>query len=475
MHRRLVRRLAVAGCALSLLVTPGLTTAGASAATPDDAAAAPAAERHGGKGGGHHHGDRDEARRVGYFTQWGARDRDFLVKDLVTSGTAKRLTHLNYAFGNVSPDGKCFEANLGDEGDAYTDYQRPMTAAESVDGRADKPRQRLAGNFNQLRKLKRMYPDLKVMMSLGGWAWSTHFSDAVRTPESRREFVSSCLDLFIEGNLPRIDGKGGPGSAAGLFDGIDLDWEWPNYPGDVDTVYRPEDKENFTALVAEFRRQLDKAERGRHDRDRGRGHGHGHGHECDRDLLLTAFLPASSAAMDAGYETRKLFPHLDYATVQGYDLHGAWEKNTNQQSAIHSPDDSLEQVVDDWLERGAPRDKIVLGIPFYGRGWQGVEGGGDGFNQPAAGAAPGTWEAGFEDYKVLKEFAASGEYEVYRDRENGHAWLFDGNTFWTYDDPQVIAQKAEYIDDRDLGGAMVWSLDGDDDGELYRVLDRGLD
>ncbi|MHA4815225.1 glycoside hydrolase family 18 protein [Streptomyces aculeolatus] len=463
MHRRLVRRLAVAGCALSLLVTPGLTTAGATAATPDGAAAdrQPAQAGKGGHGGHGDRGGRDEARRVGYFTQWGARDRGFLVKDLVTSGTAKRLTHLNYAFGNVSPDGKCFEDNIPGEGDAFTDYQRTMTAAESVDGRADSPRQRLAGNFNQIRELKEKYPDLKVMMSLGGWAWSTHFSDAVRTPESRKEFVSSCIDLFIKGNLPRIDGRGGPGSAAGVFDGIDLDWEWPNYPGDVDTVYRPEDKENFTAVVAEFRRQLDQVERSRE----GRG----------RHLLLTAFLPANANAMDAGYETRKLFPKLDYATLQGYDLHGAWEKNTNQQSAIHSPDDSLQQVVDDWLRRGAPRDKLVLGIPFYGRGWQHVEGGGDGYNQPAGGAAPGTWEAGFEDYKVLKEFAASGEYEVHRDKESGHAWLFDGSTFWTYDDPKVIAQKAEYIDDRNLGGAMVWSLDGDDDGELYRVLDRGLD
>ncbi|MQY13532.1 Chitinase 63 [Streptomyces sp. RB5] len=440
MRRRLLSRLAVAGCALSVVLTPTIADA---------------------RGGGHDgHGGRDSAsyKRVGYFTQWGVYGRDFQVNDLVTSGTAAKLTHLNYAFGNINADGKCFLEPVPGEGDPWADYQRPMDAENSVDGVADTAEQKLAGNFNQLRELKRKYPKLKVLISLGGWSWSTNFSNAVATPEKRKALVASCVDLYIKGNLPLLDGKGGKGSAKGLFDGIDIDWEWPNWPGDADTVYRPEDKQNFTAMLAEFRKQLNV--------EGARQHKH---------YQLSAFLPANAAAIDAGIEARKVFELLDFGNLQGYDLHGPWEKTTNQQSAIHSPDDSLEQVVNDWRRRGAPASKIVVGVPFYGHGWTGVTGGGDGYQQPAAAAAPATWEAGSEDYKVLKQRLAAGEFTLYRDDANGHAWLFDGNTFWTYDDPKVVTAKTKFIKDLKLGGAMIWSLDGDTaDGELINALDSGL-
>ena len=136
------------------------------------------------------HGDRS-LKRVGYFTQWGIYGRGFLVKNLVTSGAAARLSHINYAFANVSEDGRCFEANLAGEGDAWADYQRPAPASESVDGVADAPEQALKGNFNQLRKLKSRHPELKVLLSIGGWTWSTYFSNAALTSASRRAFVAS--------------------------------------------------------------------------------------------------------------------------------------------------------------------------------------------------------------------------------------------------------------------------------------------
>jgi chitinase len=116
----------------------------------------------------------------------------------------------------------------------------------------------------------------------------------------------------------------------------------------------------------------------------------------------------------------------------------------------------------------------VLGIPYYGRGWTGVTGGGDGLFQPAAGAAPATFEPGFEDYQVLRTLVDSG-YTLHRDPAAGHAWLFDGTTFWTFDDPEVVRQKARYIRTHGYGGAMVWSLDGDDDtATLTRQIHSGL-
>ena len=403
--------------------------------------------------------------KVGYFTQWGIYGRAFTVKKLNDSGAAARLTHLNYAFGNVSPDGRCYVDGGPGEGDPWADYQRPVPAQESVDGVADAWGEPLNGNFGQLQKLKALHPDLRVLISLGGWSWSTHFSDAARTPQSRRDFVASCIDLYIRGNLPNPDGSaGGPGSLAGVFDGIDLDWEWPGSAGDVDTVFRPEDKQNFTALVAEFRRQLDAV--GRADR---------------RHYQLTAFVPANPAAIDAGFEVPKVFRNLDFATVQSYDFHGGWETVANQQSALRVPAGATEpayavdRTINAWIDRGAARGKLVLGVPYYGRGWTGVTGGRNGLFGTSTGPAPATYEAGYEDYKVLRSKVGQDGYRVYRDLRAGTAWLYDGTTFWTYDDPAVLLQKALYIRTERLGGAMIWSLDGDDDrATLTRTLDLGL-
>src|SRR5690606_17772506 len=110
----------------------------------------------------------EEPMRIAYFTQWGIYQRGYLVRDIVTSGAAERLTHIHYAFGNISPDGLCFETNEPGVGDAWADYQRRFTASESVSGVADTWDQPLAGNFNQLRQLKQRYPHLTVMFSLGG-------------------------------------------------------------------------------------------------------------------------------------------------------------------------------------------------------------------------------------------------------------------------------------------------------------------
>ena len=397
-------------------------------------------------------------KQVGYFTQWGIYGRQFYVKNLDTSGAAARMSHVNYAFANVSAEGRCFEANAAGVGDAWADYQWPVPAELSVDGVGDAWGEPLNGNFGQLLKLKQKYPKLKVLLSIGGWTWSTYFSNAA-TPENRAAFVASCLDIFIKGNLPVLDGgSGGPGSALGVFDGIDLDWEWPAWPGEEGNVIRPEDKVNFTGLVNEFRSQLDSL-----------------GKANKKHYELSAFLPANPGAIDAGFEVSKVFRALDFATVQGYDYHGPWELTTNQQSALRSPDFSLSQVVSDWTSRGAPAREIVIGIPYYGHGWTGVTGGGTGYNQPATGPAPATWEAGFEDFKVLRDKVNAGAYTVHRSVRDGQAWLFDGTTFWNYDDPAVVLQKSLWVRVRGLGGTMVWSLDGDtNDALLTRTIHFGL-
>ncbi|MFD8013877.1 glycoside hydrolase family 18 protein [Streptomyces sp. NPDC058955] len=399
-------------------------------------------------------------KRVGYFTQWGIYGRNFQVKDLDTSGSAARLSHINYAFGIVDKAGKCVIGPVPGS-DPWADYIRPVDAATSVDGTADTAEQPLAGNFNQLRELKAKHPNLKVMISLGGWSGSAYFSDAVRTPASRKALVSSCIDLYIKGDLPQDGARGGAGAAAGLFDGIDLDWEWPGSEGNPGNVIRPEDKVNFTALVREFRTQLDAYGRSLPQR---------------RHYELSAYVPTAPAKIDAGFEVSKIMRDFDFVNLQGYDFHVSGEQTTAQQSALFAKNDwSVEGTVKSWLRRGAPAHKLVVGMPFYGQGWTGVTGGGDGLGQPAAGPAPATWAPGSEDYKNLKKLAESGTYTLHRGHRGGHAWLFDGTTLWTYDDPAVLRTKANWVRTHGLAGAMVWSLDGDTaDGELMGAIDRGL-
>lgn len=386
-------------------------------------------------------------KRVAYFIQWGIYGRDYHVKDIDVSGAAAKLTHINYAFGFVGPEGTCYSP------DPWADWQRGVPAEQSVDGVADDGTGPLQGNLNQLKKLKAKYPALKVLISLGGWTGSKYFSDAVLTPESRGKLAASCVDLWLKGNLP----GSAPGAGAGVFDGIDLDWEWPGSSGNEGNIIRPEDKQNFTLFVQEMRKQVDAHKKG---------------------TQLTAFLPASAAKIDAGFEVRKVFAALDFATVQGYDLHGSWDPITGHNGNLFNdrrdPNPvkfSVDQTVRDFISRGAPKQKIVVGVPAYGQGWTGVSGGGDGLWKPATGPAPGKWAAGVEDYKDL--IAKPGKR--YRDLRTGSLWLYDGNEFWSYDDPASLLGKAAYIRLKGLGGSMMWSIDQDDakaslTSALYSVL-----
>ncbi|MEN3356904.1 MAG: chitinase [Mycobacteriales bacterium] len=458
-QRSLSNRLVVAATAAALLAGVGLAMPGASAAAAGAGAtsAGPA-----GAGAGGPVADRGgRYRKVGYFVQWGIYGRAFFPKDVETTGMASRLNTIDYAFENVGADGRCFEANAAGVGDAFADYQRSYDAASSVDGVADTWDQPLRGNFNQLRELKARHPNLSVLVSLGGWSFSKYFSDAALTPASRRAFAASCIDLFIKGNLPQLAGDpaGGPGAAAGVFDGIDLDWEWPGSDGNAGNIIRPEDKRNYGLLMAEIRRQLD-----------------AYGRRTHRHYALSAFLPAAPAKISAGVDVRSVFRSLDWATVQGYDLHGTWETGTNHQAQLFSPAAdpaperfSADQAIRSYLRAGAPAGKLLLGIPYYGRGWAGVPDVNHGLYQPGTGPAPATFDAGVEDYKVLKTLPG----QRFTDRRAGATWLYDGSTFWSYDDLPAIAAKTRYVTANRLGGTMVWELDGDD-GTLTAAIANGL-
>jgi len=400
-------------------------------------------------------------RVIGYFTQWGIYGRGYRVKNIDTSGSASRLTHINYAFGNVR-NNRCevgltqaSDPNTGVGGDAFADYTKSFGAAESVDGVGDTWSQPLRGNWNQLKKLKAKYPGLKVLISLGGWTWSRGFSSAAR-PENRQAFIASCIDAYINGNLPVTDGAGGTGAATGVFDGIDIDWEYPAACGL--TCGTPEDNANFTALLAEFRRQLDAVRPG---------------------LLLTIAAPAGIDKIRVT-DPGAYHQYLDFINVMTYDFHGAWEAKTNHHSALFdSPSDpstgdavfyNSNDAIEAYLARNVPASKLNLGIGYYGRGWTGVANVDNGLYQSGS-AAPGTYEAGNEDWKVLKDRAGT----VYTDTNARATWKYDGNTFWSYDTPAMVTEKMTYVKTQGLGGAFFWEFSGDDaQGTLTSTISNGL-
>lgn len=409
----------------------------------------------GGGGGGN-------KRVIGYFTQWGIYGRNYQVKNIDTSGSAAKLTHINYAFGNVR-NNRCevgvtqaSDPNTGVGGDAYADYGKSFAAGASVSGVGDTWDQPLRGNWNQLKQLKAKHPNIKVLISLGGWTWSRGFSSAAQ-PANRQAFVASCIDAYIKGNLPVADGAGGAGAALGVFDGIDIDWEYPVACGL--SCGTPADNANFTALLAEFRRQLDAVRPG---------------------LLLTV---AVGAGVDKIRVTdpASYHPYLDFINVMTYDFHGAWDPQTNHHSALFdSPADpstgdqkfyNSNDAMEAFLSRGVPASKLNLGIGYYGRGWTGVASGNNGLYKSASGAAPGTYEAGIEDWKVLKNL----NWPVYTDSVAKATWISNGSTFWSVDTPAMVTEKMGYVKTQGLGGAFFWEFSGDDaQGTLTKAISDGL-
>ena len=401
-----------------------------------------------------------------YFTQWGIYGRNYHVKNIETSGSAAKLTFINYAFGNVYADGRCgiitrAESGNGDGGDAYADYQKSYDAASSVDGVGDTWDQPLKGNFNQLKKLKARHPQIKLFISLGGWSWSKNFSRFAASAAGRETMVASCIDIYLKGNLPVGDGAGGAAAAAGVFDGIDIDWEYPGGGGQPYNTVSTDDKQNFTALLGEFRRQLDLLEG-----------------QTGRDYLLTIAAGAGAEKID-NTEPARYSQHLDWINLMTYDFHGGWEAQgpTNFHSNYlldpNTPATGAartyagETAVQRLLGAGVPAQKIVLGIPFYGRGWTGVTNSGNGLYQRATGPARGTYEAGIEDFKVLAPRNAPKFY----DPTTGQMWTYNGVEFWSFDDARVIATKIDAVNSQGLGGLFSWSLDGDDStGTLVKEI-----
>ncbi|WP_034267683.1 glycoside hydrolase family 18 protein [Actinospica robiniae] len=386
---------------------------------------------------------------IGFFTQWSIYS-GFLEKNLISDGAASKLTEINYAFSSVSADGLCTS------GDSWADYQRPFSADEAVNGVADTSTQALAGNFNQLKELKAKYPNLKIVMSIGGWSWSNQFSALASTAAGRQAFVDSCVDQYLNGNIPGL----APGAAKGIFDGIDLDWEYPNEVGN-NNPYGPQDTPDFTALMQTFRTSMDQA---------GKANG--------EHYVLTADVSPNQYTNAQQLQLAPVAKTADWLNVMTVDFHGGWENQTDfTQNLLPDPKDpqasndkfSIVQTVQYYESHGVPADKIALEIPYYAHAWAGVSATNNGLYQPATGAAASDQEG----YKAVVDAPGTVHY----DPVTASVWKYDpaSQTFYSYDNPTTIAEKGLYIDLAGLRGASVWSLDGDtSNGALTQALSASL-
>jgi chitinase len=355
-------------------------------------------------------------RLVGYYTSWAIYERAYFVTNI----PAEKLTHLNYAFATVSDDG---EVVMGDE---WADAQFPYPGEVEGDG--------LLGNFHQLQLLKEQNPNLQTLIAIGGWLGSSEFSDVALTDESRQKFARSAVEFMLQYG----------------FDGVDIDWEYPTGGGNPGNTERPEDRANFVLLLQELRSQLD-----------------AQGEQDGRVYPLTIALGASADAY-APLDWASIVPLLDWINIMTYDMSGGWSEVTGFNSplydSVNNPPEgtSVDSVVKDLLALGIPPEKLVVGVPFYGRGWSDVGASGNGLHQPYGSIPPGTWEEGVFDYRDL----AANYMDVYQRFWHDTAqvpWLYNAEdgTMITYDDPESMVLKAAYVRANHLGGIMFWELSGD--------------
>jgi chitinase len=378
----------------------------------------------------------------GYFEEWSIYFAGYNIANLQSNGVADKLTHLTYAFGDATPTG-CAIA------DSWADYQSPYLPSVNGTPYAGP----LYGNFAALQQLKQLHPNLKVLISLNGAA---AFSTAASTAAGRQTMVANCIDLFINGNVA-------PGiSAAGVFDGIDIDWE---FPAATDTV-------NATLLMQEFRKQLDAL-----------------GKTNEKHYLLTMFGPAGQQNF-SNIQLGEVARQLDYYNVQGYDFHGTWETSTNhasplfddKQDADRDENFYIEYTISSYLQAGVPPEKLVLGIPTYARGWTGVPSTNNGLYQTSTGPAPFPPADYLQTPGVITYLTLTGltGFTRHFDYQRIAVWIYDPNTqtFWSYDDPVTVWLKTAYVQLRvpgGLGGAFVWALKDDDaNGTITKAMATGL-
>jgi chitinase len=325
--------------------------------------------------------------------------------------SADKLDAINFAFALVDPAGEV--------------YLPGATAAASLAG---------------LTALRGDNPELKVLVSIGGWG-ADHFSEAALTPESRARFTASAVRLMLEHGL----------------DGIDIDWEYPTLPG-PGISHRPGDRENFSLMLEDLRAKLDAL---------GREHG--------RHYLLT--IAAADGVAARGLELARIERVLDWINLMTYDFYGSLDDTTGHHTGLDrsrlAPAGSRTtvQAVDEFLAAGVPPAKLNVGVAFYGREFAEVDPAHRGLYQRYGRFVDS------RPWRELRGMPGRDGYVRYWDADAHAPYLWNAATrhFISYDDPQSLAAKAAFVRERGLGGMMYWEHRHDIDDELLDALRGGLD
>lgn len=404
---------------------------------------------------------------AGYFYQkWSTDYAHYSIANIEKDGVAGKLTYLIYAFGNVTPTStpKCAVA---DPEAAYLNRNVPSVSGAPY---THPP----YGSFGAIEQLRAMNPNLKVLISLGGEAGNVAgFTSASATSAGRAALVSSCINLFIKGQLA-------PGiTAPGLFDGFNVDWEFPT----------ASDKENFTALLKEFRTQLNALSK-----------------ITGKKYVLTFDSPAQPGKY-ANIDLKAAATEVDFLTIDGYDYAGPSNTYTEESSPLYGPPNqfahsvanSIDETVQAYLRAGVPPAKYTMGFPLYAVGWTGVRNANHGLYQKLAAPAPvllasGTGicpnpnkaapspgcdtilTPGYLTDSTLRRLIHQKGYIPWYDSARVEATLFHPatGTFYSYDNLKSIATKVAYIKKHKLGGAYVWALGYDNDGAITKALAEDL-
>ncbi|XP_045213738.2 acidic mammalian chitinase-like [Mercenaria mercenaria] len=269
-------------------------------------------------------------------------------------------------------------------------------------------------------RLKRSNPHLKTLISIGGWVMgSLPFMALVANEETMRVFAANTVTYLRAHN----------------FDGIDIDWEFPNERGS-----EIEDKANFIKLLEILHNAfVNEPNLGNKDR-----------------LLLTAPVAPTEERITNSYDIPGLIKYLDWIGLITYDYHGEWENNVNVHNALYSDKDaSVDRSVKYWLSQGVPKDKLLVGIPVYGRKFLLL----DPTNNTIGASSKGGGDIPY--YEICKMIRSHTITPVTLQTEKV-PYFFYQNQWITYEDTKSISEKATYIRTQGLAGAMVFSLDNDD-------------
>ena len=290
-----------------------------------------------------------------------------------------------------------------------------------------------------LPMIRQANPSLRIMLSIGGWG-AGGFSEAASSENSRRQVAASAVDIMIRLGL----------------DGLDLDWEYPCY-AEAGIAASPADKMHFTKLIRAFRDALDQA-----------------GQTAHRRYLLTIAAGADQYYLD-GTEMDQVQSSLDLVQLMTYDMRGGFQTLTGHHTNLYTSTGDLFRISADasvrmFHQAGVPLNKIVIGSAFYARKWQNVPDINHGLHQmtPSFGAAGGGYG------ELVDQFINKSGFQRFWDDEAKAPWLFNGDTFISYDDPESIRHKCAYVRQQGLAGIMYWQHGSDPTHTLLEAMAKAI-